>query len=456
MRIVKLAVVFLFLFSSVTTAQPAAEELPPLPKGPLLLTSTTPEQLTPEYWINKLPNPDEVIKTPEELEFFNQEIRSIVRDEIDVFAVPQKRSGKPVREQLELEFKTLKNRKFFGVDDQYINKSLFDTTIGPVMQVDKVPDSINVRYGAAVAAASVRALPTDVKMLEEKADYEFDQLQFTLIKLWTPVAILHTSSDGRWYYIQAPYTRGWVRSKDIAVFSGRDELKKFAKSPKFLCVTGESIPVFLGPELQTYSLKPSMGTRLPLAGVLPNAYAVLLPVRGSAGKVSFVKGYVDKRSDVSVGYLPYTQRNIIRQAFKLLGARYGWGGMYNGRDCSGFTHDVFLSLGLDMPRNSKGQGYVGTQLGHFTPYADGDAKVEALKIARPGLTLLRMPMHLMIYLGQDRGHFWVIHSTWAERYDMNSDAKNRINQVVVSDLTLNGKSYLGSLFHRIISINEVN
>ena len=44
-----------------------AEELPPLPEGPLLLTSVTPEQLSPEYWADRLANPDTPLKTSEEI-----------------------------------------------------------------------------------------------------------------------------------------------------------------------------------------------------------------------------------------------------------------------------------------------------------------------------------------------------------------------------------------------------
>ena len=64
----------------------------------------------------------------------------------------------------------------------------------------------------------------------------------------------------------------------------------------------------------------------------------------------------------------------------------------------------------------------------------------------------------MIYLGTVNDQFYVIHSTWAERTgeDRLADEKNRINQVVVSDLELNGRSWVGSLFDRIISINEVD
>jgi len=161
---------------------------------------------------------------------------------------------------------------------------------------------------------------------------------------------------------------------------------------------------------------------------------------------------------VTEGFPAFTQRNIIKQAFKLLGARYGWGGQYDGRDCSGFTHDVYLSMGVDMPRDSKYQGLIGTQLGHFEYGEESENKLITLEHAIPGTTILRMPKHLMLYLGKVNGRHYIIHSTWAERIgtDPVADEKNRINQVVLSDLSLNGDSYLGSLFERIISMNDLN
>lgn len=446
---------WLLSLTATVTAQ-TEEELSSMPKGPLLLTSVTPEQFNADYWVSRLPNPEKILKTPEELELLNENTRAMVRDQIDIFKMPMKRDGRSVRELLELQYNMIKRRILFAVDDSYIPKSLFEQEIKPVTQWEKVPDQIQIRWGAAVRPASVRALPTDVKMLEEKGDIEFDQLQFTLIKLWTPVAVLHESSDGGWYFIQAPYTRGWVKSEDIALFPTRDELKKYVRSKSFLVVTGESNPIYPTSDLKNPIQMPSMGTILPLAAQTGAIHVLWLPKRGASGEVILGKGYVSRNSDVSKGYLPFTQRNVIRQAFKMLGARYGWGGTYNGRDCSGFTQDVFLTLGVDMPRGSKEQGFTGTQLGWFNYKEDAEAKTEALRSAVPGITILRLPKHQMLYLGEINRQFYVIHSTWAERYSMTSDAKNRINQVVVSDLTLNGQSYLGSLFDRIIEISDVD
>jgi hypothetical protein len=332
-----------FIFSFFVALSAWAEELPPMPEGPLLLTSVTPEQLSPDYWINRLPDPDKLLKTPEELQYFNEEIHLMISESVDVFGMDKTRPGMPIRDQIELEYSTLKGRILFGVDDQRIPESLFEIEIKPLLQLEGVPQRIQMRWGAAIRPTSVRALPSDVKMLEEIGDIEFDQLQFSLIKLWTPVGIFHESQDGEWFYIQAPYVRGWVKARDIALFESREELKRFVKSENFIVVTGESTPIFQDPEFQHVSQTPSMGTILPLAAVKEDEYLIWMPDRMEDGSVWLRKAYVDIRSDVSEGFLPFTQRNIIRQAFKLLGARYGWGGMYNGRDCSGFTHAVFLS-----------------------------------------------------------------------------------------------------------------
>lgn len=430
--------------------------LPPLPKAPLYLTSTTPEQLTPEYWINRLPNPDRLVKNAQQLETFNDEIEAMIPQRRNLFKMDKTIAGKSIKDVLEQEYKTVSGRLLYDEQDKKVPKSFFEKEVQPILGIETIPSRITIRWGAAVRATSVRALPTDYRVFEDVGDIEFDQLQFTLIKLWTPAAIYHTSADGKWYYIQSPYVRGWVKSKDMAVFSSREELKKYVKGSDFLTVTGESIQIYQNAELSEKGQRPTMGTYIPVAEKTADSYAVWMPVRGAEGKAGLKKAYVSRKSDVSQGFLPYTQRNVITQAFKLLGARYGWGGTYNGRDCSGFTHDVFLSFGIAMPRDSRQQAYVGTQLGHFKPFEDEAAKKAALRAALPGMTLLRKPLHIMLYLGEVDGKFYIIHSTWAERISMTSDKKNRINQVVVSDLTLNGKSYTGSLFERTESINEIN
>ncbi|MBI4388046.1 MAG: SH3 domain-containing protein [Candidatus Omnitrophica bacterium] len=456
----KLAALLIILFFSISSHVLAEDDeaLPPLPKGPLLLTSARPEMLNAAYWIAKLPDPNRVLKTLKEMEIFNEEIDAMVNENVNVFKMGTHASGIQIKNQIQLEYDTLAGRKLLDSQDKAVPKSYFEENVKPILDLDKIGKGIVLKWAAATRASSVRALPTTMKMIEGPGDTEFDQLQYTLIKLWTPVAIYHMTTDSKWYYIQAPYVRGWVLAKDIAIFDGMDALKEKAKSELFLAVTGESVPVFSDAALTARLQKPTMGTVIPLAEKGTSVYTVWMPSRGEGGRVALSKGYISKESDVREGFPPYTQANVIRQAFKLLGARYGWGGMYNGRDCSGFTHDVFLSMGVFMPRDSKRQPYAGTQLGHYEPYEGAEQKAAALRTATPGITLMRMPLHIMIYLGEENDHFYAIHSTWAERVgqDPVADEKRRINQVVMTDLGLNGNSYLGGLFDRIIQITEVN
>lgn len=388
------------------------------------------------------------------MEEFNKDIHAMVKDCVDVFKLGSTRNGKSLREFIQMQYKAVRGRGLYNLKNEVVPPSYFDANVKDNLNLEKMPNTINAKWAVAATPVRVRALPTDIKLMEKVDDPEFDMLQFTRLKAWDPVSVLHTSKDGKWIYIQSAYTRGWAEASGIAVFSSREAIKKHLS--KFLVVLDESVPVFRDAGMQRLRLRASMGTRLPFEGKKGDAYVVTMAVRGKDGSAHLVKGYIPASADVSTKFPVFSQANIIRQAFKLLGARYGWAGMYHGRDCSGFIQDVFLSLGVDMPRNSESQVYVGTQVGHYLYFGDTEKKTQVLQNAVPGITLLRMPHHQMIYLGSENGQFYVIHCTWAERYSMTSDDKNRINQVVVSDLNLNGKSRIGSLFDRIISISEVN
>lgn len=431
------------------------QKLPPVPPGPMLLTSVKPPMLDADYWIKKIPNADQPLMTKSKMEDFNLYIRRLIPERFDVYRLDKTRPGDSVKKSLQKTYTALKSRHLFDLQNRDVPKAFFEEKVLPNLGLENIPSRISTRWAAVVRSTSVRALPTDFVMLEKPNDPEFDQLQFTRFKLWTPVGIYHTSRDGVWSFVQGPYARGWVLTKDLALFPSREALRDRAHSEKFLSVLGNKVSIFTLGDHTKLLRHASMGTRIPLRSSSGSGYTVLIPVRKTSGEVSVQEAWISPQADVHIGYPVYSQGNAIRQAFKLLGARYGWGGTYEGRDCSGFTHDVFLSLGLDMPRNSQEQAFVGTKLGYFKPFNDVDKKISALNEARPGITLIAMQHHLMLYIGHENDQFYIIHSTWAERISKKDDTKNRINQVVVSDMNLNGRSYLGSLFDRFITINEL-
>ena len=83
--------------------------------------------------------------------------------------------------------------------------------------------------------------------------------------------------------------------------------------------------------------------------------AVWLPVRDATARCLRHRRCCRGTPTRAPAPLPLTRANLIRQAFKFLGERYGWGHDYNARDCSGFVSEVYRSMGVLMPRNTSDQ-----------------------------------------------------------------------------------------------------
>jgi len=186
-------------------------------------------------------------------------------------------------------------------------------------------------------------------------------------------------------------------------------------------VTGDKVHTTFNPEVPEVSeVQLDMGVRLPLDrpqefqhnlyGQNPYlSHMVKLPVRRADGNLAFRHALIARNKDVSIGYLPFTEENIIRQAFKFLGERYGWGHRYNGRDCTGFVSEVYKTFGILLPRNSGDQA--GSAIGDNIRFDDStprDAKHAVLRKSRVG-DLVYMPGHVMMILGQSDGQPFVIH-----------------------------------------------
>ena len=106
-----------------------------------------------------------------------------------------------------------------------------------------------------------------------------------------------------------------------------------------------------------------------------------------------------------------TRANIIGQAFKFLGERYGWGHDYNSRDCSGFVSEVYASMGLVLPRNTSAQAvspvFRRTHFEPSDPRATRMAAIDALDVG----DLIYIPGHVMMFIGRIGDTPYVIHDT---------------------------------------------
>ncbi|MGZ3615079.1 MAG: C40 family peptidase, partial [Thermodesulfobacteriota bacterium] len=180
-------------------------------------------------------------------------------------------------------------------------------------------------------------------------------------------------------------------------------------------------------------------------------YIISTPWREGDGQLTFRKGYIRRDEDVHRGFLSYTQSNLAHQAFKMLNHPYGWGDKLGGRDCSRFIMDLFRTFGILMPRNSREQARVGVDLGGVKGNSSRE-KRKVLDQAIPLATTLRLPGHIMLYLGRDKGKHYVIHSLWGIQ---GSGKVETIGKVVVSDLTLGSNGPNGSLLDRITGMRTI-
>ena len=151
------------------------------------------------------------------------------------------------------------------------------------------------------------------------------------------------------------------------LLSSKHELFNYLKAEDFIVTTGKRVFTNYNPlDEQLSEVKFDMGIRIPLANIVEiegdiygqnptGNFVVKLPTRNNSGNVEFKLALIARNEEVSLGYLPYTRENILVNAFKFLGERYGWGGMFNSRDCASLIMDVYRTMGIKLPRNSEEQ-----------------------------------------------------------------------------------------------------
>jgi hypothetical protein len=377
----------------------------------------TDEMLESHFWTSRIPNPDAVIMSPAQIAEYN---RHGFRDcEVlkDLRTFPRLFSGEKVREMIgKVSARPTKKRYLAGreLDEAYFSE------LERNLDLAAVPSLVRVRFGVTVRRTEMRTFPTRDRIFSEPDDYEFDRFIETALYPVEPLAILHTSADGEWFLAQAYNYLAWLPVADVALTEKRT-LFTYLAAEHSLVVTGKQ--VFTGfnplrPEISELQL--DMGVRVPLArreeipmeidGQHPTGnYVVKLPVRTATGDLEFHLGLISCADDVCVGYPPLTRRNIIRQAFKFLGQRYGWGGMFNTRDCSAFVMDIFKSLGVLLPRNSGEQGKMASGIKHEMAQEMSLAERKRLFDRLPPATPIYMSGHAMLYLWKYQGDFFIIH-----------------------------------------------
>jgi SH3 domain (SH3b1 type)/NlpC/P60 family len=427
------------------------------------LSNVTQEMERPGYWIKKIKNPTQILFTAAAIEKMNEE--NLKRQDLHLSRIKNLKEDWTREEVLHLLKEDWKNfgktqEPYYGKNGIPLGESFWNE-LKIKLSEDSIQKNSRMLYALIVKRTDIRVFPTDEPSMSSPHRYEFDRFQHSSISPGSPIGIYHFSKDKGWAYVQTCFIRGWVRSYDLAIAREKKEVIDYEEAKDRLMVTGNFINIFDDPSFRQSGFVAQMGDSFPLLSVPGNTaktnpcYLISIPSREDNGYLTLKRGYIRSSEDVQRGVLPYTQENIARQAFKMLNHPYGWGDRAGGRDCSRFIMDLFRTFGILMPRNSKDQAMVGNDLG----LVDGKTikeKQRVLDQAIPLATTLQSPGHIMLYLGKDKGRYYVIHSIWGiQKSGRSGLLLEKIGRVAVSDLSDGKPESNGSLFHRLTDVRFI-
>ncbi|HET7126158.1 MAG TPA: SH3 domain-containing protein, partial [Lysobacter sp.] len=323
-----------------------------------------PAQLEAAYWIAKLPDAGRVALDANAIAARNAALPKLEPSWHDLAALPASLDRDAVRARIE-KLSAPPTRTLYAEDGHALAANEL-ASLRDSLALDSIAAQVSVRYAVVLHRAPLRTFPTLQRVFSKPGDSDIDRFQESALFPGTPVAVVHASRDGRWRFVIAPNYAAWIQAEALAEGS-REEVLGYAAQQPQLVVTGSGVHTVFDPSRPRLSQLPlDMGTRLPWLADWPRdmpvsgqaayaAWVVRLPMRDANGHLQLVPALIPRSSDVHVGDLPLSRANLLRQAFKLLGERYGWGHDYEGRDCSGFLSDVFATFGVRMPRNTGDQ-----------------------------------------------------------------------------------------------------
>jgi cell wall-associated NlpC family hydrolase len=420
----------------------AARDMPVPPSGILGISDA---QLSPEFWVARLPDADKVVLDSAAVSAINERVTRLDPSMHDIRHLPPVLPRDQVKGWIE-KLTSRPNKPLFDIEGKPVTAAAIDAVMTNAA-LAAVPAQVTPRYGMAVRRGALRGYPTDLRVFSHGGDTDIDRFQESTLFPGDPLVVVHTSQDGQWVFVVSPRYAAWMHADDVA-YGDATAVFAHADATPYRIVTGAKPQTVFTPEAPAVSeLQLDMGTRVPLDTSLPpdqpvngqspyTSWVLSPPVRDAQGGLSFHPALLQRNQDSSADYLPLTRANIVRQAFKFLGERYGWGHAYNGRDCSGFVSDVYRSMGVHMPRNTRDQS-ISPGLSHtvYTDKDSHDARVKAAMALEVG-DLVYIPGHVMMVIGKIDGEPYVIHDVGGMSYRQADGSLRRIklNEVSVTPL----------------------
>lgn len=322
-------------------------------------------------------------------------------------------------------------------------------------------DHINHHYQKAITTrpTDVRRLPTNkpsFKSFQEAGQgYPFDLVQNSLLAANTPILVLHRSQDRAWSYIQCHFIKGWIQSTDLAEVD--QSFIKHWQTKRFVSPTHRQVAVNDN-RTDRFLFYARIGSILPLVKKNKTNYLIQVAV-SDANQHAVIKSASISNKESQLWPLNASTENFVLLSDQLLNEPYGWGGLYQDRDCSATIMDLFAEFGLWLPRASKDQAHAG----NFISLAGMSRQAKQDKLRQYGhslTTLINLDGHVLLYLGEQHGLFYVLHSIWGlHTIDHNGvEGRDIIGKTVITTLTQgdNRKDITKTYLDRVYGITLLN
>lgn len=366
-----------------------------------IVSGVKPEMTDAEFWVKRLDSPEEMIMTGDEIIAYNQKIVEDMPEIYDLKAYSSSLSEEELTGFVN-EYK-IPDNNMYGEDGKVLARDFFDQ-ISANINLGDIKASNPVRYGITIRKCNLRSFPTDA-VVYNSADNRLDRFQETACLLGEPLLILHESRDQNWAFVQLYNYRGWLKKADIAVAADKKQLFDYAEAGDFVIAIDHCV---IEDPSAWEEIRLFMGTRMQLLEEGKDYYKVAVPKRDGQGKLVFSDLYVARTGYLNKGYLDYTRGNTIRQAFKLQGTAYDWGGKEDGYDCSSYIMSIYRTMGIRLARNSGQQSRTPGKGIAFYGSDSMEQRLKNLEALQPGTVLYR-PGHTMLYLGSVEGEPYIIH-----------------------------------------------
>ncbi len=262
-----------------------------------------------------------------------------------------------------------------------------------------------------IRRTNVKALPISTAFYRDPKrageGFPFDYNQNSALHINVPLYISHFSKDKRWAFVRASYSFGWIKVTDLALVTN-DFIKKF-KNDNYAITIKDNLRLFNDKNKPSSIVK--LGALFPIS---KDGQGYLMAKRNFKGQARIHKIKVQTKNLMAKKPLPFTAKNVAMLAKEFYGEPYGWGGSYECRDCSATTRDFLGAFGIFLRRNSSKQAKDGVST-YIKGLKKQAKKKKIIKEAEPFRSLLYVPGHIVLYLGQYRGEPVIMHTYWGIR-----------------------------------------